>query len=565
MANRRADQSAPNSDSNAQRLKLLDLFKQSLIAKVVVAVLLVTVLSSTSSFWINWNNQKSILIERFSEASTKKTTLLAINASGAIRWKKTQQVAEAYEDFAKEKNSDLVAVLAYTANREKVAEHNPDAIAKLGLVDYAQELLAPALKETVVKDLGEHLLVVSPTSRNKNGEPYGVLAIAWSKAQINKTLDASLVDMIFGFTIMAIVLIGTLVFLLSVQVTRPLAAVSAVIRDIANGEIDGEIPHTGRMDEVGRISQSLMVLKRNEGERRRLARESEEETSQRQIRQQATEALISEFRVAISQSLEELNSTMTQMNCASEELGEIAENTSKGVLVVSKASEEANVGFQTIAGTTEEISMSVNEIFGLMGETQQVVSSAVTNVEQANDKVIKLTSAAEKIGNVVSLIMEIAEQTNLLALNATIEAARAGEAGKGFAVVASEVKALAIQTAKATEEISSQIETIQSSTEDSVRAIQSISETLDKVNEYTSSVSAAIEEQGTAMTEISRSTGESAQNSSIVSRNIENVSDSASKTRDSAQLVRDASVRLNSQSSRMSETIDAFLKAVAAA
>jgi methyl-accepting chemotaxis protein len=364
---------------------------------------------------------------------------------------------------------------------------------------------------------------------------------------------------------MAIVLIGTLVFLLSVQVTRPLAAVSAVIRDIANGEIDGEIPHTGRMDEVGRISQSLMVLKRNEGERRRLARESEEETSQRQIRQQATEALISEFRVAISQSLEELNSTMTQMNCASEELGEIAENTSKGVLVVSKASEEANVGFQTIAGTTEEISMSVNEIFGLMGETQQVVSSAVTNVEQANDKVIKLTSAAEKIGNVVSLIMEIAEQTNLLALNATIEAARAGEAGKGFAVVASEVKALAIQTAKATEEISSQIETIQSSTEDSVRAIQSISETLDKVNEYTSSVSAAIEEQGTAMTEISRSTGESAQNSSIVSRNIENVSDSASKTRDSAQLVRDASVRLNSQSSRMSETIDAFLKAVAAA
>src|SRR5581483_3187990 len=143
--------------------------------------------------------------------------------------------------------------------------------------------------------------------------------------------------------------------------------------------------------------------------------------------------------------------------------------------------------------------------------------------EETNGKVQGLADAAQKIGDVVRIISEIASQTNLLALNATIEAARAGEAGKGFAVVASEVKTLATQTAKATDEITGQVQSIQSATSSSAAAIKGIGQTINRVSEISTTIASAVEEQGAATREISRSVQQAAQGTQEVSTNITSV------------------------------------------
>src|SRR5262249_6109079 len=160
------------------------------------------------------------------------------------------------------------------------------------------------------------------------------------------------------------------------------------------------------------------------------------------------------------------------------------------------ASEQASTNVQTVASAAEELSASIAEISRQVSQAAKVAGDAVSRATATNQSVAALAEGAQKIGDVVKLINDIAGQTNLLALNATIEAARAGEAGKGFAVVASEVKSLANQTAKATDEIAAQIQGIQASTKDAVTAIREIAGVIGQVSEISTTIAAAVEEQG---------------------------------------------------------------------
>ena len=198
--------------------------------------------------------------------------------------------------------------------------------------------------------------------------------------------------------------------------------------------------------------------------------------------------------------------------------------------MVAAASEEASTNVQSVASATEELSSSITEISRQVQESARMASEAVGQARTTTDRVSELSKAATRIGDVVELINTIAGQTNLLALNATIEAARAGEAGRGFAVVASEVKALAEQTAKATGEIGQQISGIQAATQESVGAIKEISDTIEKLSEISSTIAAAVEEQGAATQEISRNVQQAAQGTQQVSSNITDVQRGASET-----------------------------------
>ena len=177
----------------------------------------------------------------------------------------------------------------------------------------------------------------------------------------------------------------------------------------------------------------------------------------------------------------------------------------------------------------------------------------------------RIVEGGGRIGDVVELINTIAEQTNLLALNATIEAARAGEAGRGFAVVASEVKALAEQTSKATGEIGQQISGIQAATQDSVNAIKEISDTIEKLSEISSTIAAAVEEQGAATKEISRNVQQAAQGTQQVSSSITDVRRGASETGSASSHVLSAAQSLSGDSSRLKLEVDKFLNSVRAA
>jgi methyl-accepting chemotaxis protein len=233
--------------------------------------------------------------------------------------------------------------------------------------------------------------------------------------------------------------------------------------------------------------------------------------------------------------------------------------------MVAAASEEASTNVQSVASATEELSSSISEIGRQVQESARMATDAVGQARSTNDRVSELSKAASRIGDVVELINTIAGQTNLLALNATIEAARAGEAGRGFAVVASEVKALAEQTAKATGEIGQQISGIQSATQVSVNAIRDISGTIEKLSEISSTIAAAVEEQGAATQEISRNVQQAALGTTQVSAHITDVRQGASETGSASAEVLSAAQSLSGDSNRLKLEVGKFLDSVRAA
>lgn len=254
-----------------------------------------------------------------------------------------------------------------------------------------------------------------------------------------------------------------------------------------------------------------------------------------------------------------MGSAVTQLEATAQSLSAMAEETQAQSTAVAAAAEEASTNVSTVAASTEELTASINEITKRVNESAAKAGEAAKQAESTNAAVTSLKLAADKIGEVVKLINEIAEQTNLLALNATIEAARAGEAGKGFAVVASEVKNLAGQTAKATDEIRLQISEMQQATDVSVTSIQSIAETIMELNNIASGVAAAVEEQAAATHEIARSIEQVSEGTNEVTRNIASVSQAAAETGSSSQEVLATARELGKQSNILQTQMDEFL------
>jgi methyl-accepting chemotaxis protein len=229
---------------------------------------------------------------------------------------------------------------------------------------------------------------------------------------------------------------------------------------------------------------------------------------------------------------------------------------------VASAATQTSANVQTVAAAAEELAASIHEISGQVADSSRIASGAVAEANRTTDQVRSLAKAANQIGDVVALINEIASQTNLLALNATIEAARAGEAGRGFAVVASEVKQLAGQTAKATTDIARHISGIQNETDEAVKAISAITETIRHIDTIGASIAAAVEEQGAATQEIARSVAEAANGARHVIDSIGGVEAAAAKARAMAGSVLDASGTLNQNCSSLKGSVVEFLDAV---
>ncbi len=255
-----------------------------------------------------------------------------------------------------------------------------------------------------------------------------------------------------------------------------------------------------------------------------------------------------------------VSSAATEMRATAEQLSKTAQEATQQATAVASGAQVASTNVQTVSAAGEELSASISEIARQVAESTNITQHAVAETEKTSIAIKSLADAAQKIGNVVTLINNIAGQTKLLALNATIEAARAGDAGKGFAVVASEVKSLSDQTAKATHEISSEVSAMQAATAASVGAIQGIAETIARVAEIASAIASAVEEQSAATGEISANVVEAAQSTQEVTTNIKGLSEGVSQTGEAAAELLRASDELAVQAEALNGQMDLLLR-----
>ena len=368
-----------------------------------------------------------------------------------------------------------------------------------------------------------------------------------------------------ALAMVGLVLGTVLAIMIGRGISRPLGALTAVLRRLSEGDKTQDVPLLGRRDELGEIATAIDGLKQQAIIADRRAAEKTAADAVEVARLTRMNGLFANFQASAGELVQALSTSAVELEATAQSMTGAASDTQARTTTVASAAEEASSGLNTVASASEELAASISEISRQVMQSAQMTQQAADDAKRADPIVQALADGAQKIGDVVGLITNIASQTNLLALNATIEAARAGDAGKGFAVVASEVKSLAQQTAKATDEIAHQVGEIQSATKDAVAAIQGISRAIADVSGVVTSIAAAVEEQGAATAEIARNVLESSSATQDVSRNVVGISDAATQTGAAASQVLLAAGGLSRQSDALRREVAAFIAGAQAA
>jgi methyl-accepting chemotaxis protein len=363
-----------------------------------------------------------------------------------------------------------------------------------------------------------------------------------------------------------LLVLGVLSWLIARDIVGALDRQKNRMQHIAAGSLEQPVEETERGDEIGRMAETLEVLRQTAITARML--EAEQLATKQESEREKREALIAladRFDASVGQLVGLMAGGSNELEATAKSMTDTAESTNHRASLVSSAATEASTRVQTVASSAKELSTSIGEISRQVAQSTAITARAVESARRTDTIVRALADGAQQIEHVAELISNIAEQTNLLALNATIEAARAGDAGRGFAVVASEVKTLASQTADATKEIGTRIAQIQSATKEAVAAIDGITATIEEVSTIATAIGSAIEQQGAATAEIASNVSQTAQATKDVTANIGGVSTAANETGSAASHVLSAASNLSKQAEQLAGEVNTFLAGVRAA
>ena len=425
---------------------------------------------------------------------------------------------------------------------------------ELDAADYGQTVLEETRKLNIGLDISVQQLV-DGVQKETNASTFQ------AREQIS---FATMVMLALG----AATLLGSALFVwryVGGNILRRIKGLQHSMQLLSNGDLDSEIFRSSQNDEIAAMSDTLQVFRDSMVKARALSADQDQDRLAKADRTSRIEARIGGFEATVRAALDNLQQSANSMQMTAQGMSSTADQSNALVGAVASAAEETSVNVQTVSAGTEQLSSSIAEIGRQVVTSAEIARKAVAEAGATDATMQGLADNASRISVVVDLIQVIASQTNLLALNATIEAARAGEAGRGFAVVASEVKNLANQTAKATDEIRAQISSMQEVTTSAVGAIRSISNTIGEINDVTTAIAAAVEQQGAATREIARNIQHAAGGTSEVSSNIVGVSTASAEAGSAAGEVLGASSALRRETDILRSEIDAFLSNIRAA
>ena len=432
------------------------------------------------------------------------------------------------------------------------------------------KLVVDALTNAVQRQT-DLLLQRAAPARDEASDMMGLVAIG-ADQRAEALADLTVTELSYSEWINLIVgaLVITVMFSVAIASTltvgRPIRRIAQVLMQLAGGRNEVEIPYLRRQDEVGDAARAAGVFRDN------IVRMQELEVEQKRTvaeaartRREQTDNLADEFEQAVGAIVLTVSRTAEELQGTAKSLTQTADGTYHLANSVAVVAADASKNVRSVAVASDQLALSIAEIGQQAEQSRQIANEAVRSAATTDARIAQMSKVANRIDHVLNLITDIAEQTNLLALNATIEAARAGEAGRGFAVVASEVKSLAGQTAKATEEIAAQIADIQSVTKDSIAAIQDIVSVIERVAGIAAVITSAVEEQHAATREIAYNVQEAAQGTDNVTEKIKKLEADASETGTAANWVFSFASQLAAEGSGLKVQVDTFLRTVRAA
>ena len=410
--------------------------------------------------------------------------------------------------------------------------------------------------------LGEPYLTAYDPILNGKGEVIGIIFVGIKKSEQLALIGKIMTRIGFVTLILALVMSVLTYYAIRFQM-KALVKLQDIMARLQKDDPSVDVPSQSRRDEIGRMAQAIQFFKEGIIERTHLRAEQEKQKEAvAQERKSMMDKMADDFENSIKGVVMTVSSVARETQDKAKTMTELAEGADHKANVVASAAAQASNNIQTVASAAEELNASIGEINRQIGDSVRVAGECVGEAERTSEVMRDLSVAASDIGSVVKLIEGIASQVNLLALNATIEAARAGEAGRGFAVVAGEVKSLANQVSHAAQDITNQIGGIQGKTDQAVSTINTITATIRRISEISTAIASAVEEQGAATKEISRSIQETAEGTAQVSHNIAGVTAAVGETGTSSNQLLESASHLSKEADTLKNVVEGFVATI---